>query len=619
MSHVRMLKCTLVARQRDAEPVLEALQDAGIVHVVETELPAELADEVRRAEGEGADDHEVRVHYENLERWRKGLLSVAPSPARLQDNSKSFPEVMKLVDDLLARRQAAQDALAGIEAQIAALEPWGDFDPDAVRALKERGVDVVFAILTRDDWVKVKERHRSREDPDLAFAVAREEDERVFVVFFSKGGERLSFPGVDLPEERLSSLRERRESLEREIGNINRELGRYAHYEAMIERRMASLEERVDLLRARARGLTVGPLFALQGYVPAENVVELKRALGPYDAALRLDDPAPEDNPPVLLRNNWWTRGFEEVVRAFSGVSYREKDFTWAVGILFIVFGSLCLLDAGYGLLMLATGIWLKSRGVDAFAKVFGITGAFSVVVGLLVGQFFGLVVGIHVYKDMAPPLTLAQEPYHAFLFSLVVGVMALAFSYGVAIWQRGFKTHATGSLLLVAAAATFIFANLAGEYVLTVANGWRPPSPDVLAAVKTWGNNAGIVLLVAAVICFVLYPDPVFGKNAHIGNVIWTLYSSITGFMQDVLSHMRLFGIALSGSIMALVVNEVGGLLPLPFLVLFAVIGHGFVYLLALLSLYIHTNRLIFLEFGSKCIDGGHNPYSPLRRRFPA
>ena len=42
-------------------------------------------------------------------------------------------------------------------------------------------------------------------------------------------------------------------------------------------------------------------------------------------------------------------------------------------------------------------------------------------------------------------------------------------------------------------------------------------------------------------------------------GNVLWTLYSGTTGFLQDVLSHMRLFGIALSGSIMALVVNEYG------------------------------------------------------------
>jgi V/A-type H+-transporting ATPase subunit I len=77
----------------------------------------------------------------------------------------------------------------------------------------------------------------------------------------------------------------------------------------------------------------------------------------------------------------------------------------------------------------------------------------------------------------------------------------------------------------------------------------------------------------------------------------------------------MRLFGIALSGGIMALVVNQIAGRFPLPVTALFAVVGHSFVFLLSLLSLYIHTNRLIFLEWGSKCIDGGSNFYAPLRR----
>ena len=84
---------------------------------------------------------------------------------------------------------------------------------------------------------------------------------------------------------------------------------------------------------------------------------------------------------------------------------------------------------------------------------------------------------------------------------------------------------------------------------------------------------------------------------------------------MQDILSHMRLFGIALSGAILALVVNKIANMLPLAATILFAIVGHIFVFLLALLSLYIHTNRLIFLEFGSKSITGGHYLYSPFRR----
>ncbi len=94
----------------------------------------------------------------------------------------------------------------------------------------------------------------------------------------------------------------------------------------------------------------------------------------------------------------------------------------------------------------------------------------------------------------------------------------------------------------------------------------------------------------------------------------MWTLYSGVTGLGQDIMSHMRLFGIALSGSIMAMVVNQIAGLVPLAVTIAFAVVGHFFVFVLSLLSLYIHTNRLIFLEFGSKCFDGGQRWYEPLR-----
>jgi V/A-type H+-transporting ATPase subunit I len=77
----------------------------------------------------------------------------------------------------------------------------------------------------------------------------------------------------------------------------------------------------------------------------------------------------------------------------------------------------------------------------------------------------------------------------------------------------------------------------------------------------------------------------------------------------------MRLFGISLSGAILASVVNEISCLFPIYTQIIFCLIGHVFVFGLSLLSLGVHTNRLIFLEFGSKCIDGGDYYYLPLKR----
>lgn len=612
MSLIPMVKCTLVARRDDADPVLEALQDVGLVHVVPVAIPVELQTEAGVQPG-----HEMRQHGDDtdairgeLERRRHALANVAPSSSRLQITDKSVPEVLTTVDTLLARRDYAQLERDAAEAKMSAVEPFGDVNPEDIAALRKKGVDVRFVAFTREEWDELDRTH-------LAYAVARQDERRVYAVLFDTDLKDLrpAPAELDLPPERLSELRARHEELGRTIAEVNRELGRYTHYEPTLRRMMDALADRAALLAAIDRSVVAGPLFALEGYLPKENADELKRTLAPFEVALRIDEPAETDHVPVKLRNNWFLQGFEAIVRSFSGVSYREKDFTWAVGILFITFGALCLLDAGYGFLLLLTGLGLSAKG-SAFGRVFTITGVFAVLIGALSGQFFGFVIGQHFAMDLVPVVTLSSNPYSCFLFSMVVGMVALLFSYSTAIWQRGWKTAATGSLFLVFAAMAGVFANMANEYVLTVLYSWHQPPADLIASTKVYGNYVAYGFGALALVSWLVFPDPVFGKSAHAGNVAWTLYSGTTGFLQDVLSHMRLFGIALSGSIMALVVNQIGGQFPLPVTIAFAVVGHVFVYLLSLLSLYIHTNRLIFLEYGSKCIDGGTLEYSPLRRR---
>jgi V/A-type H+-transporting ATPase subunit I len=615
VSHTPMLKCTLVMRAKDSESVLEALQDAALVHVREIEMPAALADQISDRvvldDASFVDDAALLAQDEALSRRIRALGSVAPAPLRLQENGLSYADVERTIDALADEEKALVARRAALSAQEKALAPFGEIDPEDIRVLARAGVRVVFARLSRDEWDAL-DRQR------LAGALQSVDDRAAHVVFFVRAGEELpaKVTPLELPERALSSLTSEIDDVDASLRRVHRELGRLAHFRAAMVETRAALGERLALVRARKKGAFTGALFALEGYIPESEAFTLEATLAKRDVAYRIEQVAVDDkNAPVKLKNGWLTKGFEDVVKAFSGVAYHEKDFTWSVGILFVVFGALCLLDGGYGLLLALTGLILRARGVDGFGRVFLVTGVFSTILGALSGQYFGLVVGQHIFKEYRPLLTLSQIPYDAFIFSLIVGMFAIPFSHIVAIWKRGFKTPSTGALVLVLATWVLVFANMLGGYVLKVLSGWTPPSPELLADVARIGNTVGIALLVLSVLLFVVYPDPVFGPKARAGNVMWTLYSGPTGFLQDLLSHMRLFGISLSGAIMALVVNDIGARFPLPVTVVFAIVGHLFVYVLSLLSLYIHTNRLIFLEFGSKCIDGGHNFYSPLRR----
>ncbi len=601
-----MVQSVIVGRQAEAEAVVEALQEAGIVHVAPIELPSLDEEGLSRGATPSPDAADVRTIYSRLLQRLDALRSVAPAPARLQIRDCTYLEVGAAIDQLIERRARSLRKIEQLEAHRDLLAPWGNLKVQDVTALERAGVRVVFMAMGDQEWMHL--------DKSVAHAVASVRDGIRHVVLFDPPAE-VEGQVVSVPRTSLTDVMAQLEQTRAEVREAQRELGRYAHYGPLIAERIHALRDRMAVLEALDGGVSSGPLFAVEGFLPREQVVDLQHALEPFACAMHIKDAAPfDERVPVKLKNSGWFAGFESIVRTFSGMHYGEKDFTWAVGLLFVVFGSLCLLDAGYGLMLAILGVALRLRGAKAMGDVFALTGIISLVVGMMAGQFFGLIIGQTIMMDSRPLLTLASEPYHAFLFSLFVGIVSLAFSYSMAIWQRGWRTEATGSLLLVLASMAAVYANLAAEFVHTLLSG-DTPSAEVLALAEQWGNRVAAGLGAAALWGWIVSPGPVFGEDARLGNILWTLYSGTTGFLQDVLSHMRLFGIALSGGIMALVVNQMATRLPLPAAALFAVFGHLFVFLLALLSLYIHTNRLIFLEWGSKCIDGGSNFYSPLRR----
>jgi V/A-type H+-transporting ATPase subunit I len=106
------------------------------------------------------------------------------------------------------------------------------------------------------------------------------------------------------------------------------------------------------------------------------------------------------------------------------------------------------------------------------------------------------------------------------------------------------------------------------------------------------------------------------------IGSGLFGLYTKASGLMGDLLSYIRLFALGISGSVMALVFNQLAvGFAPdiiiVKQLVMIAILlfGHGINIFMNTLGALIHPMRLTFVEFYNNAgFEGGGKAYEPFR-----
>ncbi len=91
------------------------------------------------------------------------------------------------------------------------------------------------------------------------------------------------------------------------------------------------------------------------------------------------------------------------------------------------------------------------------------------------------------------------------------------------------------------------------------------------------------------------------------------------TSFIGDVLSYSRLLALGLTTVIVGMSFNIIAGLtrsIPVAGIVIFiviAVFGHVFNFFISILGGFVHSARLIFVEFFTKFYEGGARPFAPL------
>ncbi|MCT7693785.1 MAG: V-type ATP synthase subunit I, partial [Lactobacillus iners] len=311
------------------------------------------------------------------------------------------------------------------------------------------------------------------------------------------------------------------------------------------------------------------------------------------------------NDAPIKLKNGKFSDAFEGLVKTYSMPSYNEIDPTPLVAPFYWLFFGMMVADFGYGLLVtILSGIVLKTcnlkEAMRKNVKFFFYLGFSIMLWGAIYGSYFSLPLGI-------PGLINPTTDYNTILkLSIVIGLIHVFVGLGAKAYMQirdGKPLDAFYDVGLWYLTLTTVILLLLGKYM-----GFNPIAMKVIKYIMIL-SMIGIILTGGR---------EVKNIGGRIGLGIYSLYG-ISGYMGDLISYARLMALGLSGGFIALSVNQICAMVgfkpaTIIFVIIIFVFGQTFNILLSLLGAYVHSARLIYVEFFGKFYEGGGKEFKDFK-----
>lgn len=359
--------------------------------------------------------------------------------------------------------------------------------------------------------------------------------------------------------------------------------------------------------------------FLAEAYVPKDAEELVKGALDGVSNALYYEftEPSEDEMPPTLYQNNKVVKNFETITNMYSPVSYREFDPNAVMSVFYSIFLGFIMGDIGYGLLMILGGGFLyrkqgkRDSGLKRLSGVFAVGGIFALIWGFLFNSLFGLSLPF-----LTAVLPDAQKDMWSFIgiripavliISLEIGVVQLMAGYICKAWQCWRRGHVADGIFDGVVWA--IFSLGVGLAIVGLIDEAQMSVLAYLGAII-----AGVSLLTAMLTAG--RKEKFLGKFTKGFGAAY----GVINYASDVLSYARLYGLMLSGAVIAQIVSQysvdfiLGGNPIFAALgVVLMVVGHLFNLAIGLLGAYIHDARLQYVEFYGRFYEGEGELFTPL------
>lgn len=612
----KMKKFTFLIFHKEYEDFLLKVRDLGVVQIEEKQEGQVMSNELSRAMKQHASITSIESY---LQRFLDPKYDKPVKPASLE---RGF-ELATHVDHLRQESEKLAQQLQSLQKEIDVMEPWGDFKHASLKSLENAGYKLHFYIASsrdfKQEWVQEKN----------AIIIRNTGSHYYFVILSPKNEEvEIDVERAKLSSYSLTELRAQCKQAEEKRVQINEEIKELANTElGSLELAKNEILSQIEFSRIVLGGdkCAGDKLVLLQGWIPEDKESLLIDFLNGEHHFYEEETPTMEDNVPVLLKNNWFSKLYEPITKMYSLPNYSELDPTPLFAPFFMLFFGLCMGDAGYGLIIFGVCWFAKkkaSKGMKGFCSLGEVLGLATFVVGLLTGSFLGISLdsvdwpflqGVKQYFFTEANFGSYFWGYNPLMIlAIIIGLFQILFGMSVNVVkitkQFGFKYAVSKLAWVIALVAAMVLFGL-------------PALGVALPLIVTYVLYG---ILGISVLMIFFYNSP--GKNVFInfGSGLWETYNMATGLLGDTLSYIRLFALGLTGSILGGVFNmlafDLTANLPVVakffavFLILIA--GHAINFAMALIGAFVHPMRLTFVEYYKHSgFEGGGRVYKPFKK----
>ena len=578
----QMKKYTFLVFHREYEAFLEQLRDAGVVHVTE------------KAAGT-ADDAHLQELLVNAEQTRKLIAQGAP-------------------DQLLTEKTNLEQRIMATQKEADKMAVWGDFSTERIEQLKVAGYILRYFTCPKKNF-----------DEQFGIIVAEQGSTVYFVQVNNDGEAPEGCQEQYLSQKSAADLLKDVEGLNGLLVAQNARIELWAKENIpALETKLVEIKQQIDWQRVTLNtdSEADGSLKILEGFCPADQAPALNQLLDKQEVYYQEEDPQVEDNTPIKLRNNKFTKLFESLTGMYGWPNYNEYDPTPILAPFFLLFFALCMGDCGYGIMLIIFGLLVAKKKLniamfEGLGPIITVLGVGTTVVGFFLGTFMGF--DLYAVEWMPQVLknvmikgsvSVAGMTYDLqMVMALGIGVFHICLAMVVkaicSTQQLGFKENIANwawTLLIV------------GGLIVTILGMTVLPQE-----VFKWA-----IITVAIVSALGIYVFNTPGRNPliNIGSGLWDTYNMATGILGDVLSYIRLYALGLAGGKLGEAFNTLGEMVLgdsivswVPFVLIFA-IGHILNLAMSALGAFVHPLRLTFVEyFKNAGYEGKGTLYQPFKK----